>query len=70
LFADVDHADDHGREDAGGLEWGGDGFAFLDAFVDGADGGADDDVAGGFLDDGEGLENGARRWRRECRGCG
>ena len=33
LFADVHHADDHGRENAGGLQRGGDGFAFLDAFM-------------------------------------
>ena len=58
LLADVHHADDHGREDAGGFEGGGDGFALLDALVDGADGVADDDVAGGFLDDGQGLEDG------------
>jgi hypothetical protein len=47
-----------GGKDAGGFQRGGDGFAFLDAFMDGGDGVADDDVAGGFLDDGQGLQNG------------
>ena len=61
LFADVHHADDHGRENAGGFQGRGDGFAFLDAFMDGGDGVADDDVAGSFLDNGQGLQEWARR---------
>src|SRR5579864_2882586 len=33
LLADIDHADDHWWEDAGGLEGGGNGFALFDAFM-------------------------------------
>ena len=58
LFADVHHADDHGGKDAGSFEGGGDGFALFDTLVDGVDGVGDDDVAGGFFDDGQGLEDG------------
>ena len=58
MLADVHHADDHGWEDAGGFEGGGDGFALFDAFVDLVDGIADDDVAGGFFDDGQSLQDG------------
>src|SRR5580692_4523220 len=58
LFADIHHADDHRRKNAGGFQRRGDGLAFLDAFVDFDDGVADDDVAGGLLHNGERLQNG------------
>src|ERR1035437_614955 len=58
LFADVHHADDHGREDAGSFERRSDGFALFDTLMDGVDGVGDDDIAGGFFDNGEGLEDG------------
>src|SRR5271154_7149590 len=58
LFAHVHHADDHRRKNAGGFERRGDGFAFLDAFVDFDNGVADDDIAGGFLHNRKRLQNG------------
>src|SRR5208282_620822 len=58
LFADVHHADDHGGEDAGSFERGGDGFTLFDTLMDFADGFADDDIAGGLFDDGQGLQDG------------
>src|ERR1035438_1652402 len=70
LLADVHHADDHGGKDAGGFEGGGDGFALFDAFVNGADGVADDDVAGGLFDDGEGLQDGDAAADQRAQGAG
>src|SRR4029077_9178797 len=58
LLADIDHRDDHGGEDARGLEGRGDGFTLFDALMDGSDGVADDDIAGGFFDDVERLQDG------------
>ena len=46
-----------GGKRSGGFERRGDGFAFFDAFMDGVNGVADDDVAGGFFDDGQRLQN-------------
>jgi len=57
LFADVHHADDHRRKHARSFERRGDSFAFLDTFVNLGDSVGDDDVAGGLLDDGQGLQN-------------
>src|ERR1022692_3626350 len=58
LFTDVHHADDHRWKNTGRLQRRGDGLAFLDAFMELADGVADDDVAGGFLHNGQRLQNG------------
>src|SRR5581483_600216 len=58
LLADVDHADDHGGENAGRLQRRGDGFTLFDAFMDSIDGVADDDVACGLFNDRERLQNG------------
>src|SRR6185437_7544158 len=58
LLTDVHHADDHGREDAGGFQRGGDGFTLFDAVMDRLHGAADNDVAGGFAHDGKRLQNG------------
>src|ERR1700722_20208849 len=56
LFADVHHADNHRRENAGSFQRRGDGFAFLHAFMDCAHRVTDDDVAGSFLHDGQRLQ--------------
>src|ERR1041384_2076361 len=58
LFADIDHANDHRREDAGSLEGGRDGFALFYALMNASDSIADNDVAGGFFHDGKRLEDG------------
>ena len=58
LACDIHHADDHRRKNAGSFQRGGDGLAFLDAFMDFDDGVADNDIAGGFLDDCQSLQNG------------
>src|ERR1035441_7839467 len=70
LFADIHHADDHGWEDAGSFQRGGDGFAFLDAFMDIGNGLGDNDVAGGFLDDGQSLKNGHAAADQGAQGAG
>ena len=57
FLADVDHADDHGREDAAGFERLHDGFTFLDAVVHLADGLANDVVTRRFAGDVERLED-------------
>jgi len=49
LFTDVHHADNHRRKYARGLERRRNSLAFFDALVDGANGVADNDVAGRFL---------------------
>src|ERR1035441_499682 len=70
LLAYVHHADDHGGKDAGGFERGRDGFALFDALVHGPDGVADDDVAGGLSDDGEGLQDGDAAADQSAQGAG
>src|SRR5882724_627358 len=57
LFTDVHHADDHRRKYARGLEGRRNSLAFFDALVHGANGVADNDVAGRFFDDGESLQD-------------
>src|SRR6267378_473832 len=57
LLADVHHADHHWGEHAGCFQRRGDRFTLLDAFVNLADGVANDHVACSFLHDGQGLQN-------------
>ena len=70
MFADVHHADDHGRKDARSFQGRGDGFTLLDAFMNTADGIADDDVSGRFLDDGQRLQNGNTAADERAEGAG
>ena len=59
-----------GGKTRGGFEGRGDGFAFLDAFMHVGDGLGDDDVAGSFLDDGQGLQNGHAAADQGAQGAG
>src|SRR5207245_8408142 len=68
LFTDIDHADNHGRKDAGSFQRGGDGFTLFDALMHVIDRIADDDISGSFFDDSQRLQDGhaAADERAQC----